>query len=307
MSRRVQADLALALCSLVWGVTFVLVKDALASASVFVFLFLRFFFAALILAFLYRAAVRGLTWSSFGAGAVLGSFMFAGYALQTVGLRLTTPSKAAFITGSSVVMVPLVHALFSRRRPGWWVSLGVIAAFFGLYFLTVPAAGMGNLNRGDLWVFACAVVWAFHIVTVGYYSPRHSVGALTFTQIAFTAALSGLFLPMLWAANVETPRLVWNGELVLAVAVTSIGATAIAFSLQVWAQKFTSAVHVAILFSLEPVFAALASFLFYGERFSARGIAGAILVLAGILVSELLGPGPAAPEAATAQAPAAAE
>ncbi|HVC00074.1 MAG TPA: DMT family transporter [Candidatus Dormibacteraeota bacterium] len=304
MSRRLQADLSLAFCSLLWGATFVLVKDALSSASVFVFLFLRFLFAALALVFIYRAALRDLNRRALAAGSLLGSLMFAGFALQTIGIRFTTPSKAAFITGASVVMVPLLHAWTSRRRPGPWVLAGALAAFIGLYFLTVPAAGLGDLNRGDLWVLACAVVWAFHILAVGHYSPRLSVGALTFTQVAVAAVLSAVFLPLLRATNLEIPRLAWNRELILAVVVTSLGATAVAFSLQVWAQKFTSPAHVAILFSLEPVFAALTSFAFYGERFTARALAGAALVLAGILLSELKGPAPAAPESAVPEAPA---
>lgn len=307
MSRRLQADLSLAFCSLVWGATFVLVKEALSSASVFVFLSLRFLLAAVALAFIYRAVLRRLDRRSLAAGAVLGSLMFGGFAFQTIGLRFTTPSKAAFITGSSVVMVPLIHACISRRRPGAWVSSGALGAFIGLYFLTVPAAGLGGLNQGDMWVLACAVVWAFHIVTVGHYSPRHSVGALTFTQVAVTAGLSVLFLPLLRATNLEAPRLAWNRELILAVVITSVGATAIAFSLQVWAQKFTPPAHVAILFSLEPVFAAVTSFAFYGERFTARSLVGAVLVLGGILLAELKGPAPAAPETAATETAALAE
>ena len=307
MSRRIRADLALTLCSLLWGVTFVLVKDALSSSSVFVFLFLRFAFAALALAFIYRSAFRGLDRGILSAGAVLGSLMFGGFALQTLGLRFTTPTKAAFITGSCVVMVPLLHAWIGRRQASLWVWAGAFAAFAGLYFLTVPAAGIGDLNRGDLWVFACAVVWAFHIIAVGHYSPRFSAGALTFMQVAVSALLSAVFLPILWSANLQIPRLAWNGELVLAIVVTGLGATAVAFTLQVWAQEFTSPVHVAILFTLEPVFAAITSYAFYGERFSARSYAGAALVLAGILVSELKGPAPAAPESAATQAPAPAD
>jgi drug/metabolite transporter (DMT)-like permease len=300
MNRRIQADLALALCSLIWGATFVLVKDALADASVFVFLALRFVLAAFTLALIYRAAVRRLDRDSFAAGAALGWFMFSGYALQTIGLQFTTPSKAAFITGSSVVMVPVLHALIGRRRAGAWVWAGAIAAFAGLYFLTVPAAGLGDLNKGDLWVMGSAVVWALHILLVGHYSPRHSVGALTFTQVAVSAGFTVLFLPLVSVAGWETPHLEWSGSVIAAVLVTAVGATAFAFSIQVWAQKFASPSHVAILFSLEPVFAAFTSVLFYGEHLTGRTLTGAALVLAGIVMAELKGPAPAAPEEATA-------
>ena len=298
MNRRLQADLWLAFCSLIWGATFVVVKSALSDASVFVFLLLRFALAAVTLALIYRSAVRRMDRATLFAGAAIGWFMFSGYALQTIGLQYTTPSKAAFITGTSVVMVPVLHALISRRRAGAWVWAGAIAAFVGLYFLTVPKAGLGDLNKGDLWVFGAAILWAFHILLVGHYSPRHSVGALTFMQVAVSAGLTAIFLPVVWKTGLELPRVAWTPNLISAVLITAFGATAIAFSIQVWAQRFTTPAHVAILFSLEPVFAALTSFVVYGEWLSGRAILGAALVLAGILAAELKGPAPVAPEAA---------
>ncbi len=299
MSRRLQADLWLAFCSLIWGATFVVVKSALADASVFVFLLLRFALAAVTLALIYRSAVRRMDRATLLAGAAIGWFMFSGYALQTIGLQYTTPSKAAFITGTSVVMVPVLHALISRRRAGAWVWAGAIAALVGLYFLTVPKAGLGDLNKGDLWVFGAAILWAFHILLVGHYSPRHSVGALTFMQVAVSAGLTAIFLPVVWKTGLESPRVAWTPNLISAVLITAFGATAIAFSIQVWAQRFTTPAHVAILFSLEPVFAALTSFVVYGQWLSGRAILGAALVLAGILAAELKGPVPTAPEGAT--------
>lgn len=298
MNRRFQADLSLAFCSLIWGATFVLVKDALASASVFVFLALRFVLATATLALLHRAALRRIDRHTLGAGAVIGWFMFSGYALQTVGLQFTTPAKAAFITSSCVVMVPVFHAVIGRKRASGWVWPGAGAALAGLYFLTVPRTGLGGLNAGDLWVLACAVMWAFHILVVGHYSPRLSAGGLTFVQVGVAAALTLVFLPLLAASGWEAPRLEWNGMLMAAVLVSAVGSTAIAFSLQVWAQKFTSPAHVAILFSLEPVFAALTSTILYRERFTPRALAGAALILAGVVAAELLSPPPAAPEAA---------
>ena len=109
-SKRLQADLALGLAALIWGATFVVVKDALADVSVFVYLAVRFALAAAVMALFFWRSLRGLTLASIWAGAQIGFFMFAGYAFQTTGLRFTTPSKAAFITGSSVVLVPLLLA-----------------------------------------------------------------------------------------------------------------------------------------------------------------------------------------------------
>jgi drug/metabolite transporter (DMT)-like permease len=298
MNKRLQADLSLTFCSLIWGVTFVVVKDALDSASVFVFLALRFVLAASVLALMYRSALPRLNRAALGAGAMMGGFMFAGYACQTIGLQFTTPSKAAFITGSSIVLVPVFLVLFLRQRTSPWMWSGVLAALLGLYYLTVPAAGFGRLNRGDLWTLACAVMFAVHIIVVGRYSRHHSVGALSFLQVATTSALTALAVPLAAAAGWEQPRLAWSGSLVFAILITAVGATAIAFSVQVWAQRYTSPTHTAILFSLEPVFAALTSYVVMRERLGARALTGAALIFAGILITELRGPAPAAAESA---------
>ena len=306
MNKRLQADLSLAFCSLVWGVTFVVVKDALDSASVFVFLALRFVLAASVLALIYHTTLRRLDRATLAVGAVMGGFMFAGYACQTIGLQFTTPSKSAFITGSSVVLVPLFLVLSRRRRMNQWIWLGALAALLGLYYLTVPAEGLGRLNRGDVWTFACAVMFALHILIIDRYSPHHSVGALSFLQVATTSALTALAVPLAAAPGWEQPRLAWSGSLVFAILITAVGATAIAFSVQVWAQRYTSPTHTAILFSLEPVFAALTSYLVMRERLGARALTGAALIFVGILVTELRGPAPAAAEsAAPSDAPAA--
>src|SRR5579875_419850 len=290
MSRRVQADLALALCTLIWGATFVVVKDALAFASVFSFNALRFSLAAMVMGAVYFRPLRRAGRGTAFAGALIGVFMFSGYAFQTLGLKFTTPSKAAFITGASVVMVPVILAIFWRRKISSWAWSGAVAALFGLYFLTIPAAGFSSLNVGDFLVLGCAVMFAFHIILVAKYSPRHSVAALSFLQVAATAILTALCLPILSATKWEPPRVEWSPELIAAILITAVGATALCFSLQVWAQQYTSPTHTAILHSLEPVFAALTSVFVAHERLGARVLFGAALVFAGILLAELKGP-----------------
>ena len=290
MNRRLQADLALALCALIWGATFVVVKDALAFASVFSFNAIRFTLAAVVMGAVYLRALRKLDWAASAAGALIGFFMFGGYAFQTLGLKYTTPSKAAFITGASVVMVPVLLAMFWRRRVSRWAWGGAVAALVGLYLLTVPRSGFSALNIGDVLALGCAVMFAFHIILVARYSPRHSVAALSFLQVAITAILTALCLPLLAATRWEPPFVPWSPNLIAAVLITAVGATALCFSLQVWAQQYTSPTHTAILFSLEPVFAALTSLIVVHERLGARVLAGAILVFIGILLAELKGP-----------------
>jgi len=298
VSRRHKADLALTFCMLIWGATFVSVKEALADASVFVFLAMRFVLAAVLMAVIYRSALRKLTRSAIWAGAQIGFFLFAGYGFQTVGMKDTTPSKAAFITGSGVVLVPVLLFVVWRRRINRWAWAGAVAVLVGLYYLTVPAAGFRELNRGDLLVVGAAALFALHIIFVSFYTSRHSVAALSFLQVVTTGVLTALAVPVLAVTGGEAPRLHWTGSLGSAILVTAVGATAIGFSLQVWAQQYTPPTHTAILFSLEPVFAGLTSFLVLGERLGARALFGAALIFAGILLAELTGPTPAVAESA---------
>jgi drug/metabolite transporter (DMT)-like permease len=226
----------------------------------------------------------------------MGFFMFGGYAFQTAGLKLTTPSKAAFITGFFVVLVPLLLALFGSRRLSLWVWLGALSAFAGLYYLAVPPSGLPALNRGDLLVLVCAFMFALQVISIGHYTVRFSPGALSLIQIAVTSLLTALCVPIFALVGAEPARVVWTRGLLIAVIATGTLATALAFSAQVWAQQYTSATHAAIIFTLEPVFAGLTSFAFYHERLGARSLAGAGLILGGILIAELLGPAPAAAE-----------
>lgn len=291
-----RADLALLFCALIWGATFVAVKDALTDSSVLVYLAVRFALSAVVMAGVFWRQLRELSLRAIWAGAQIGFFLFGGYVFQTTGLKFTTPSKAAFITGSSVVIVPIILAAFGKRRITMWIWGGALSAFAGLYFLTIPPEGIGGLNRGDPIVLIGAIMFALHVIFVSRYVAHHSVGALSFVQVATTAALATIFIPVLSAARIEEPHWARTGSLVFAVLITSIGSTVIGFSFQVWAQQYTSPSHTAIFISLEPVFAVLTSWLLAREHFTARILVGAALILTGILLAELKGPTPTAPE-----------
>ncbi|HEY2351127.1 MAG TPA: DMT family transporter [Candidatus Acidoferrum sp.] len=290
ISKRALANLALALCALIWGATFVVIKDALADVSVVVYLAVRFGLAAALMAAIYWRSLRVLTWPTVWAGVQIGVFMFGGYAFQIAGLKFTTPSKAAFITGSCVVFVPILLGVFGRRRIPAWIWAGALTALAGLYFLTVPSAGLGALNRGDPLVLVCALAFALHMILIGRHVARHSVAALSFLQVATTAALSALLLPVASVVGWEQPRIVWSGYVIFAILLTAIGATVIGFSLQTWAQQYAPPSHVAILVSLEPVFAAITSLALRQEHLAARTLLGAGLILAGILLAEWRAP-----------------
>jgi drug/metabolite transporter (DMT)-like permease len=289
MPKRLKAHVLLVLVTFVWGVTFVVIKNALADATPLTFNFVRMTLAAAMLALVFHRELRRLTRSTFLAGALAGIFLWLGYEFQTTGLALTTASKSAFITGISVVLVPMFLIVFWGRKINLWTSAGVLAAIVGLFLLTVPASesALGNwssVNRGDVLTLGCAVSFGFQIIFLGRATERHPFGQIGFLQIAVAAALMGVTAPFF-----EHPHITWNSRVLWALIITSVLGTAAAFTIQAWAQQFTSPTHTALIFSLEPVFAWATSYVALGERLGLRAGIGSALILAGVLISELLG------------------
>lgn len=281
---RLKADLALIGVSFVWGATFVLVKQALETVSTMLFLTMRFSIAALALWFTFRG--RGAHFPrnrrrELAIGFLIGACLFSGYTLQTAGLRYTTAAKAGFITGFYIVLVPVLNAILYRKRPHPSEVLGVLFATAGMALMTLNSFAL-DLAFGDLLIVGCSVAYALHIIVLGHYSGQISYETLSINQIASGAVIGAA--TFWW---VETPHLKWTPAVVAALAVTSLLATAAAFAIQSWAQQFTTATRTALIFSLEPVFAWLASFVLAGEVLTRRGVIGATLILAGILTVEL--------------------
>jgi drug/metabolite transporter (DMT)-like permease len=292
VSTRFKAHCGLLLCSFLWGVTFVVVKNTLADISVFAYLAARFTLGALPMAWIYRSELRGLSRQDIAAGIKIGLCMFGGYAFQTAGIAKTTPSKAAFITGFSVVLIPVLLAMVWRRKINAWAWAGALASFAGLYFLTVPKQGITDLNRGDLLVMGCAVLYALQIILIERYSGTHSLAGLSFLQVVSTAGLSWLAIPLVHGAGWETFRIHFSSQMVFGVLVTAILTTALAYPLLVWGQRHTTATNTALILASEPVFAAITSFFVVQERLGNRALAGAGLILGGIVVAELRGRAP---------------
>ncbi|HEX9114960.1 MAG TPA: DMT family transporter [Anaerolineae bacterium] len=288
--RQLAADLALLLVTMIWGGTFVMVKDAVAAYPVFTFLAVRFAFAAvalLPLALWRRRRAAGPPRRDVPrrrtplatAAPLVGIALFAGYGFQTLGLHLTTPAKAGFITGLGVVVVPVVAAVFLRQRPGVLAWLGVAMATAGLAFLSwQPGAG---INPGDALVFCCALSFAAHILLTGRFASRVDPLLLTLGQIVTVVVLSGVA-----SLAFENPPPLTSG-VIFAAAFTGLLATSAAFGVQTLAQRFTTTTHTALIFAAEPVFAALFSFLLIGEALGPRQFAGCGLILAGMLAAEL--------------------
>jgi len=291
VSRSLKAHILLVLATFVWGATFVQIKNALADITPLLFNAVRMTLAAAVLAAIYWKEITNIRGAALRAGVVVGLFLALGYEFQTTGLELTTPSKAGFLTGISVVLVPVFLVLFWRRKIKAWTAAGVVSAFAGLYLMTVPSGSAGSwssdfssVNLGDLLTFVCAIAFAFQIILLGRASQRHSFKQIAFLQTATAAAVMFMLAPVL-----EQPHVVWSSKVIWAILVTGILGTAAAFTAQAWAQQFLPPTNAALIFSLEPVFAWLTSYVVLGERLGGRGALGAVLILVGVLVSELLG------------------
>jgi drug/metabolite transporter (DMT)-like permease/membrane-associated phospholipid phosphatase len=281
--RRLVADLLLLLVTMIWGSTFVMVKDAVTDYPVFPFLALRFGLATLALLPLGWRGLRDLGWKGLGAGALIGVFLLAGYGFQTLGLRHTSASQAGFITGLSVVMVPILAALVLRRAPGVETLLGVILATVGLALLSLNlGTGILHVAHGDLLILFCALSFAAHIISVSAFAPDRDPVALTIVQVA-VVALASAVISFLIPAGWPAPRpSTW-----FAAAFTGVLATAVAFGLQTAMQRFTTPTRTALIFTGEPVFAALFGVLLAGEVMTTRGVVGGLLIVTGTVISEI--------------------
>jgi drug/metabolite transporter (DMT)-like permease len=269
---------ALIAVTAVWGVTFVQVKDAVEIYPLFAFLAVRFAIATATLAAPAAGRVRGLSRSGVAAGALLGLLLAAGYALQTAGLERTTVSSTGFITGMYVVLTPVIALFLLRSRIGVAAWAGVAISTAGLAMLSGIHTGSAT---GDLLVLAGAAVYSLQIVLMERFAPRFD--ALAFTFVEMFAACIGLGVVALSLGDLETPRgwTVWGALLV-----TGVFASALAFLVQTWAQRRTSATRTALAFTMEPVFAALFGYTLAGDRLGALGWAGAAAIMAGIVLAE---------------------
>jgi drug/metabolite transporter (DMT)-like permease len=286
VSRFLKAHLLLVFVTFVWGATFITIKNALHDSTPLIFNAVRMALAAVVLGAIYFKDLLGVSRESALAGMLVGVFLWLGYEFQTPGLQYTTASKSAFLTGMSVVLVPLFLAVGWRRRVNRWTLLGVAIAFAGLYLMTIPAhdRGLTTVNKGDVLTILCAIAFAFQIIFVGRATQRHA-----FRQIVVVETITCALLMAITAPLLEKTHIAFSGQVVWAILVTGLLGTALGFGAQGWAQQFTPPTHTALIFSLEPVFALMTSYVVLGERLGFRAGLGAAMILGGVLISELLG------------------
>ncbi len=279
--RAVLAEIGLVGIAAIWGLTFVMVQDAIKEIEVPTFLAYRFIPASLIVAIVSFRTLRDLPAEGWRIAAIMGLFLTAGYAFQTFGLERTTASHAGFITGLFVVLTPVFGALLLRQRVERtaWVASGVSAV--GLYLLS-GLSGEGSLF-GDVLVFGCACSFAFHILATDKGVKNYPVGALLAIQLGVCGLLSLTVATVQGELVVPTGFSVWS-----ALVVTSLFASALGFFMQTYAQLHATPARTALILASEPAFAGLFAYLLKGESLSGFGWLGALLIMGAIVTIEAL-------------------
>ncbi|MCR4666537.1 MAG: DMT family transporter [Desulfovibrio sp.] len=269
---------ALCFVTMVWGVTFLVIRLAMEHCPPFLFVALRFSCAACIVFCLSFPVLRRITRREIMAGVLLGVIVFFGFGLQTLGLTSISSGKSAFITAFYVPLVPLVEILLMHHMPESRVVKGLLLSFPGVLFVSwSDSAGLG-LGLGETVTLICAFVFALEIVVLGLVAPGTNARCLVFVELLVTAVLGFAAMPVAGEEWIPMPSWVWASVIGLGLA------TALIQNVITWAQKVIAPSRATVLYAGEPVWAAFFGFL-AGESLGLLDIVGCVLILTGILVS----------------------
>ena len=287
-SSRWIADSVLLSVAIIWGLTFVIIQDAVAILPPFAFNAARFGFAAIILAIYLYIKLRSHERITnivkhIKYGIILGTLLFAGYALQTYSLLYSSSGKSGFLTGLSVALVPFLSYFILRSKPSLSALLGTFFAVIGLYLMAF--SDLSSINKGDFLAFICAIAFGLQLVYTAKFSKAVSTALLVFVQLVTVAILSTVS-----AILFEEPvsiNVFFDASVFWALLITSVFATVFAFIAQTFYIKFTSPARVALIFATEPVFAAIGDFAWNGIMLGPITLIGCLLILLGMILAEV--------------------
>jgi drug/metabolite transporter (DMT)-like permease len=274
-------DLSLLLVTLIWGLSFTILKNILGDeVSPILFVLGRFLVATIVVFPFCRTNLMGLDRRGLAGGVLLGALLFAGFSLQSIGIEFTTASKSAFLTGLSAVFVPVFLIVHRGKLPPIINGLAILVAIAGMYLLTGPAGG--EFNRGDFLTLLCAVAFGAQIYVMGLVSPGRDFLSLTFVELSTTTLLAAIFLPL------ETVKFQLTSGSVIAIIFMGIFATAGALLIQTWAQRRTSAVKTGLILTAEPVFAYMFATTLLGDYFNPVQKLGGAIIISAVIAAEVL-------------------
>ncbi len=275
-------DVLLVLITMIWGGTFLVVKDTVRLSGPFIYLALCYSIGTLSLILIFRRRLIHITRSELIKGSIIGVFLFSGYALQTVGLQYTTVSKAGFITGLYVPLVPVFSFFFLRQKPASGAVAGIVLSVVGLALLSIDDKFNLVFGFGELLILGCAFAFAMHIVCIGKFAPRADAINLAIVQLFLTSVLSFLAMPIVREPFTMPPLPFWG-------AVLFMGVVDIAFTFLTmnWVQQFVSSTRAALIYALEPMWAALFGYLLASDSLSLSAWVGCAFILAGMVVGRI--------------------
>ena len=274
------AQICLVITTAIWGITFIMVKEALNDAPPYAFATWRFLIAGLCNLLFIAHQFKSFTKIEIIGGFFCGILLHAGYAFQNYGLQLTSASKSAFITGTSILIVPFILWFFQKKSISIKTWLAVLIALIGLFLLINPTGD--NFNLGDIITIGCSVAFAGHIVVQDKYIKKR----VTILRFFFIQLMTVTVLSYLSYLAIDTQPIIWSERLITALLITGILATFIAIGIMVWAQRLLSPTQTAVIFALEPVFAAFYAWYAAGEILSTLSWLGGILIIFGVIWAE---------------------
>lgn len=292
---RLKAELILFFITFIWAGTFVIIKPALNFISPLLFVTIRFFIAALVLTLIYHKNLLKIPKATFRMGTILGIFLFIGFVVQTIGLKYTTATKSALITGTFVVFTPLLQIFVERKPLKTGSIIGVILVFAGLIFLSSKEVNfiellksIGNdFNIGDFLTLICAIFFGGYIVYLDIISNKTDLNHIVWIQIVVTFIGSFILMTVFNSLEIERLNFQLNNQVIFTIIYTSIFATIITTFLQTKYQKYTIPTRAAIIFTSEPLIASILAYLILNETIGIFGLIGGFLIVLGVLTSEL--------------------
>ncbi len=288
MTKQIKADLSLLSITLVWGSSFIIMKNISEDIPAYAYLTLRFGVAGLLLILLFHKKLKTLSLKALWSGSLVGLFLYAGMMLQVIGLKTTTASNSAFITGLNVVMVPIISATLLRKKPPLNAVVGVIFATIGLFVLK---GFQGEWSVGDALTLLCAVCFALQIILIDKFASHVDIYQLAVVQVVSAALLYALTWGIM--GLVSTPvAFSLNTPVIFAILYTGALGTAFAFGVQTIAQKYTTPTRTALIITCEPVFGALFALIVPNaqgvtEMLTVKMVVGCLLILLGMFVTEI--------------------
>jgi len=296
MIKKYFSEGSLLFITIIWGATFVIIKDALNDISPMLFTAVRFTIAALLLLPFFLKSTLASSKETIKDGLILGVIYFLGFATQTIGLQYTTATKSAFITGTFVLFTPVFQLIFEKKIPGKGNLIGIIFVIFGLILLSSKGSRVldvfseigSGFNIGDFFTLICAVFFAMYLVYLDISSKKHDFKPLVLLQVSLTGVLGILSSLFVSATGLEPAKLIINSSLVFAIIYTSVLATIIASSVQTKYQKAVTPTKAGIILSFEPIFSAIFAFFILSEKISNFSALGCFLIFSGLIISEIL-------------------